>query len=106
MAAAVARRRRERWSMRPKRMSLMVMPLSTVALCWKKSIQGVTGGADVSEDDEEDVLLKPGSGCQVTKAWPTECQLGWVMRRDWNEDQVEYGGGEGDALPGPVAVRH
>ncbi len=26
--------------------------------------------------------------------------------RDWNEDQVECGCGEGDAFPGPVAVTH
>jgi hypothetical protein len=43
-------------------------------------------------------LLKPGMGCQVTSARPTEC--------DRNEYQVECGGGEGEAFPGPVAVAH
>ena len=106
MAAAVANVAPSTVSMRPKRMSLVVMPLSTVALCWKKSIQGVTVAPMSARTIRRVSLLKPGSGCQVMNARPTECQLGVGHERDGNEDQVECGGGEGDAFPGPIAVTH
>jgi len=32
-----------------------------------------------------------------------KCQLGWVMSATGMKIRLEYGGGEGDALPGPVS---
>jgi len=65
----------------------------------KKSIQGVTVAPMSARTMRRTSLLKPGSGCQVTKAWPTGVPTGVGHERDWNEDQVEYGGGEGGCAP-------
>src|ERR1700751_4816234 len=63
-------------SKRPKVTSRLVIPLSTVALCWKNSIQGVTV-APISASTIKNVSLSIlGMGFQLPNAYRTECQSG------------------------------
>ncbi len=56
-------------------------PLSTVALCWKKIIQGVTVAPMLDKMmSRAPLLMPPVSGPQVTRACPTAFQLGRVRK--------------------------
>ena len=67
---------------------------------------GGDGGADVGEDDEESVFVEARERLPGDEGVADRVPAGVGHERDGNEDQIEHGGGEGDALPGPVAVAH
>ena len=87
-------------STRPSWMSRRVSPLSTVVLCWKKSIHGVTV-APMSATMTISVswFNPPGSGRQETSARPTDDQSGCASSATGNEDEIERRDGEQACVP-------
>ncbi len=60
-------------------MSFTVIPLSTVALCWKNSIHGVTVAPMSDSTISTMFLFSAGTGCQVAKEFATTLQCGCVI---------------------------
>src|ERR1700676_2449322 len=76
-AATVAKAAPRAVSMRPIRISRVVSPLSAIALCWKKSIHGVTVAPMFARRiSTVSCVRPPGKGFQVTSALPTVLQSG------------------------------
>ena len=67
---------------------------------------GSDGGADIGEDDQENVFVEAGERLPGDECAAHRVPTGVGHERDGNEDQIECGGGESDALPGPIAVTH
>src|SRR5580700_7440637 len=67
---------------------------------------GRNGGADVGEHDQQSVFIKAGKRLPGEECMAYRMPTGVGHERDWNEYQVEYGGGESDAFPSPIAMTH
>ena len=81
------------------------MPLSAVALCWKKIIHGVTVAPIVEATQQQDgVEAAAGKRARGDKRLAGRAPARPGEDGGHQEEAVEDGQAEGDALPAPVAM--